>query len=142
MKKVALFLLCLVFALSTAGCATMGEKTKTGAVAGGLLGAVAGGVIGHQSGHGLAGAAIGGAAGALGGGLIGNQMDKKALAANPSHITVIKIAEMAAEGIPDAVIIGEIKRTKSVYALASEVITYLKESGVSDRVIDYMLSNG
>ena len=142
MRKVKLFPLCLILVLFTVGCATMGEKTKTGAVTGGLLGAVAGGIIGHQSGHGFEGAAIGGAAGALGGGLIGNQMDKKALAANPNHITVIRIAKMAAEGIPDAVIIGEIKRTKSVYVLASEVITYLKENGVSDRVIDYMLSNG
>ena len=49
---------------------------------------------------------------------------------------------MAAEGIPDGVIIGEINRTKSVYTLNSEVITYLKENGISDRVVDYMLSSG
>jgi len=139
-KKGMRLVLSLFLVLSAAGCASMGEKAKTGAVAGGLLGAAAGGIIGHQSGHGLEGAAIGGAAGVLGGGLIGNQMDKKALAANPNHITVIKIAEMAAKGIPDGVIISEIQRTKSVYTLTSEVITYLKENGVNDRVVDYMLS--
>lgn len=142
MRKKVLFSLCLILVVFTAGCATMGEKAKTGSVAGGLLGAVAGGVIGHQSGHGLEGAAIGGAVGVLSGGLIGNQMDKKALAANPNHITVIKIVELTANDIPDAVIISEIQRTKSVYILTSEVITYLKEKGVSDRVVDYMLSNG
>ncbi|MCK4463852.1 MAG: hypothetical protein KAU58_06035, partial [Candidatus Omnitrophica bacterium] len=109
MKKEILFLLCLILVVFTAGCASMGEKAKTGAVAGGLLGAVAGGIIGHQSGHGLEGAAIGGAAGVLSGGLIGNQMDEKALAANPDHITVIKIVELTAKGIPDAVIISEIQ---------------------------------
>jgi len=141
MRKKVLSSLLLVLVLTITGCATMGEKAKTGAVAGGLVGAVAGGIIGHQSGHGLEGAAIGGAAGILSGGIIGDQMDKKALAANPNHITVMKIVEMAKQGIPDGVIIGEIQRTKSVYSLTSEVITYLKENGVRDRVVDYMLSN-
>lgn len=140
MKKETFLSLLLISALCLTGCASMGEKTKTGAVAGGLLGAIAGGIVGHQSGHGLEGAAIGGAAGALGGGVIGNQMDKKALTANPEHITVIKLVEMTKNNIPDAVIISEIKRTKSVYDLTSEVITYLKENGVSHRVVDYMLS--
>lgn len=142
MKRGIIVSLVLILVLFTAGCASMGQKSKTGAVAGGLLGAAVGGIIGHQSGHGIEGALIGGAAGVLGGGLIGNQMDKKALASNPNHITVIKIAEMATNGIPDGVIIGEIQRTKSVYTLSSEVITYLKDSGISDRVVDYMLSSG
>ena len=47
---------------------------------------------------------------------------------------------MAKKDVPDGVIISEIQRTKSVYNLTSEVITYLKENGVSDRVVDYMLS--
>jgi len=140
MSKRTVFVSLLIMSVFFAGCASMGEKTKGGAVIGGLLGAAAGGIIGHQSGHGLEGAAIGGAAGAIGGGLIGNQMDEKALASNSNHITVIKIAEMATNDIPDAVIISEIERTKSVYDLTSEVITYLRDNGVGDRVIDYMLS--
>lgn len=60
------------------GCTTSTEKTKTGAVAGGILGAVVGGVIGHQSGRGLEGAAIGAGAGALGGGVLGSAQDEKA----------------------------------------------------------------
>jgi len=141
MRKEVLLSLFLISVLFIAGCASMGEKSKTSAVVGGLLGAAVGGIVGHQSGHGLEGAAIGGAAGAISGGLIGNRMDKKALATNPNHITVIKIAEMASKDIPDAVIIGEIQRTNSVYTLSSEVITYLKEHGVSDRIVDYMMSN-
>jgi len=121
----------------------MGPKTSTGAVAGGALGAIAGGVIGHQSGHGLEGAGIGAAVGAIGGGLIGNAMDKSdkaAMAVNANHIPLTKIAEMANQGTPDAVIISEIDRTHSVYSLNSEIITYLKQNKVSDKVIDYMMS--
>lgn len=124
------------------GCETMGPKTQTGAVAGGLIGATAGGIIGHQSGSGLGGAVLGAAAGSLGGGLIGSSLDdrdRKALAVNSNHITLIKIAEMSLQGVPDSVIISEIQRTRSRYDLNSELITYLKNNKVSDRVIDYML---
>lgn len=146
MKKINCFI-CLFLAaiLILAGCESMGPKAKTGAVAGGLLGATAGGIIGHQSGSGLEGAAIGAAVGAISGGLIGSAMDdsdKKALTANPEHITLVKIAEMGKQSVPDSVIISEIQRTHSVYHLNSEIITYLRNNKVSDRVIDYMLSTG
>lgn len=135
----------LAVVLVLVGCETTGPKTKTGAVAGGILGATAGGIIGHQSGRGLEGAAIGAAVGALSGGLVGSAMDstdKKALAVNPDHITLVKIAEMGKQGVADAVIISEIQRTHSRYNLNSEIISYLKENKVGDRVIDYMLSTG
>lgn len=143
LKLRAALLMILVLALIVAGCETTGPKTTTGAVAGGLIGATAGGIIGHQSGSGLEGAAIGAAVGALSGGLIGNQLDKadkKALAQNPNYLTYPSIVDMAQKGVPDAVIISEIQRTNSVYNLNSEIITYLKQNKVSDRVIDYMLS--
>ena len=139
-RKANLLILGSIMVLSLYGCQTAGSKTTTGAVGGGLLGAAVGGIIGHQSGHGLEGAAIGAVGGALTGGLIGNQMDKQALADNPNHIPLTKIAEMASQGLPDAVIIDEIQRTKSRYNLNSELITYLKQNKVSDRVVDYMLS--
>ena len=140
--RIPLILLTAV-TLVSAGCESMGPKTKTGTVVGGLIGATAGGIIGHQSGHGLEGAGIGAAVGALSGALLGNAMDQKdkeATAVNPNHITLTKIAEMASQGTPDAVITSEIDRTHSVYNLNSEIITYLKQNKVSDRVIDYMLS--
>jgi uncharacterized protein YcfJ len=145
MKERVLFILFLTTTLVVLGCESMGPKTKTGAVAGGLIGATAGGIIGHQSGHGLQGAGIGAAVGALSGGLIGSsidQKDKEAIAVNPNYVPLTKIAEMASSGTPDAVIINEIDRTHSVYQLNSEIITYLKQNKVSDRVIDYMLSTG
>lgn len=136
-------LLFIILSFMLVSCETTGPKTKQGAVAGGLIGAAAGGIIGHQSGHGLEGAGIGAAVGALSGALIGSsmdQMDKQALATNPEHLTLVKIAEMGREGVPDSVIISEIQRTHSTYHLNSEIISYLKQNRVSDRVIDYMLS--
>jgi len=120
----------------------MSGKTKSGALIGGIVGAGAGGIIGHQSGHGGEGAAIGAAVGAISGGLIGNQIgksDQKAQAANPSHLGILEIVDMASQGVPDDVIIDEIRRTDSEYDLSPETIDYLKDNGVSDKVIDEML---
>ena len=145
MKIKGMFLVFLALALVLAGCETMGPKAQTGTVAGGLIGATAGGIIGHQSGHGLEGAGIGAVVGALGGALLGSsmdQVDRQAMQANPQHIPLTKIAEMGQQGTPDAVIISEIQRTNSVYQLNSEIITYLKQNKVGDRVIDYMLQSG
>lgn len=145
MKRRGVFVMFLAFVLLLAGCESMGPKTKTGAVAGGLIGATAGGIIGHQRGRGLEGAAIGAAVGALSGGLIGSAMDqhdKQAMATNPEHIPLTKIAEMGQQGTPDAVIIAEIDRTRSMYRLNSEIITYLKNNKVGDRVIDHMMATG
>mgnify|MGYP001601717535 FL=1 len=145
MKVKMLLGLLVAVALISAGCESMGPKTKTGAVAGGIIGATAGGIIGHQSGHGLGGAGIGAVVGAISGGLIGSAMDqhdKDAVAVNPNHIPLTKIAEMANQGTPDAVIISEIERTHSAYKLNSEIITYLKQNKVGDRVIDYMMATG
>ena len=143
MKSKILLILLLSLILVSSGCQSMGEKTKGGALIGGIVGAGAGGIIGHQSGHGLEGAAIGAAVGALSGGLIGSQLDKadqEAKATNPSHLGILQIVDMASKGVPDDVIIDEINRTKSVYNLTSEVISYLKENKVSDKVIDEMLA--
>lgn len=145
MKVKMLLGVLVALALIITGCESMGPKTKTGAVAGGLIGATAGGIIGHQSGHGLEGAGIGALVGAIGGGLIGSSMDqhdKDAVAVNPNHIPLTKIAEMANQGTPDAVIIAEIDRTHSVYSLNSEIIAYLKQNKVTDKTIDYMMATG
>lgn len=137
-KRIALLMLALV--VVTAGCESMGDNTKKGAGIGALTGAAIGGIVGHQGGHGWEGALIGAGAGAVGGGLIGNSMDKKQMAVNPNHITVMQIAEMAQKGVPEDVIIGEIDRTHSKYELTSEIINYLKTNGVTDKVINYMLT--
>lgn len=58
---------------------------------------------------------------------------------NPDYLSVVSIANMASQGIPDAVIISEIDRTRSSYILSSEIIAYLEKNKVSEAVIDYML---
>jgi len=143
MQKKLILLVFLSFVLIITGCESMGQKTKGGALIGGVVGAAGGGIIGHQSGHGWEGAAIGAATGAVAGGLIGNQMDKadqKAQEVNPNHLGMLQIVDMASKGVPDDVIIEEIRRTNSVYNLSSETITYLKDNKVGDKVIDEMLS--
>ena len=72
MKK--LFVLVLVVAFMSAGCATMQENPKTS------IGAATGAVLGAGLGYGLGkgkGAAIGAAVGGLAGGAIGHYMDKQ-----------------------------------------------------------------
>jgi len=138
-----LFLLFFALSFVLYGCESAGPKAEKGAVAGGLIGATAGGVIGYQTGHPLIGAGIGAAVGAVSGALIGDAWDKQDKAAtviNPNHLTLTKIAEMGDQGVADAVIISEIDRTHSVYQLNSEIITYLKQHKVSDKVIDYMMT--
>lgn len=140
-KRFYTLFLCLILAFT--GCESMGEKTKGGALIGGIVGAGAGGIIGHQSGHGIEGAAIGAAVGAISGGLIGNQLDKadqKAKEDNPNYLGITQIVDMVSKATPDDVIIDEIHRTKSVYNLTSEIISYLKEKKISDKVIDVMLA--
>ncbi len=151
-RKSLLILSALAFI--AAGCDTMGPNQKTGTVAGGLLGAAAGGIIGNQSRHrGLEGAAIGGALGALGGAMVGSASDQRQAMANtppppstvvyqPEPLSINQVAQMASQGTPDSVIISEIQRTHSVYHLNSEIIGYLKQNKVSDRVIDYMMGTG
>lgn len=66
--------------------------------------------------------------------------EKTTYANNPSYLPVTSIANMASQGVPGAVIISEIERTKSKYKLDTDTITYLQQNGASDQVIDYMLS--
>ena len=62
-------------------------------------------------------------------------------AVNPDYLPITSIANMASQGVPDSVIISEIERTKSRYKLDTESITFLKQNGAGDEVIDYMLSS-
>jgi hypothetical protein len=61
---------------------------------------------------------------------------------NPDYLPVTSIANMGSQGVPDEVIISEIERTHSYYKLNTEIITYLKQNGVGDKVIDYMIRTG
>lgn len=129
------------------GCSSM-SSTDKGVLGGGAIGAGTGAIIGSATGHAGAGAAIGAAVGGLSGGLIGNEMDEnkkktdaQIAAAQAQQVPargplqLADVAQMAQQGISDAVIISQIRATRSIYNLAPSDITYLKSNNVSDAVV-------
>src|SRR5438270_13550784 len=133
--------------LVLAGCSTM-SSTDKGIVGGGAIGAGTGALIGSATGHTGAGAAIGTAVGALSGGLIGNEIDENKrktdaqIAAVQAQqvssrgpLALAEVAQMSQQGISDAVIISQIRSTRSVYNLSPNEITWLKQQNVSDGVV-------
>lgn len=132
--------------LLSAGCESMNHTDK-GLLGGGLIGAATGAAIGNATGNTGAGAAIGAGVGAITGGLIGNEMDTseaktkvqiaQVAASVPANgpLALQQIAQMAQSGMSDAVIIGQIRATRSVYVLTPEDLTWLKQQQVSDPVV-------
>ncbi len=129
------------------GCET---KTQTGALTGAALGVGAGALIGGGE-----GALIGGAVGAVGGALIGaalDDSDRKALQAQSprtlrkvdrgEQLSTKDVEQMSQAGIRDEVIIKQINATQSEFHLTTADIIDLKNAGVSQRVIDAMISTG
>ena len=57
-------------------------------------------------------------------------------------LSIQDVKAMSKAGIDDNLIISQIEATRSVFLLSSEEIIDLKESGVSQRVIDYMIRTG
>ncbi len=123
------------------GCSSM-NNTERGAVTGGVLGGLAGTVIGGVTGHPGAGAAIGAGSGALLGGLVGNEEDRHEkkvaewVARNQLQLT--DIVQMSQSRVDDNLIINQITTTGSVFTLSSQDVIYLRQQGVSDRVIAAM----
>jgi uncharacterized membrane protein YebE (DUF533 family) len=146
MKNLYIFSLLVITSLT--GCAT---KTQTGALTGAGVGALAGGLIGGNA----AGALIGGAVGAAGGALIGyalDQQDRDNLQQQSpqtlnridhgQELSVNDIKAMSKAGIKDEVIISQIHSTHSIFHLSADQIIDLKDSGVSQNVIDAMIQTG
>lgn len=134
-----------VLIVSFMGCEGTKSRAVEGSVIGGLLGATAGGIVGHQNHHGGEGAAIGAAAGILTGALVGAQIEKKGagpsqggLAQNPQQMSMSQIVEYTKQGVNENVIIDRIRITNSKFVLKPEDISYLKNQGVAQRVIDAM----
>ncbi len=143
--------------LLLAGCETYDgrpDRTATGALTGGALGAATGAIIGNYAGHNTAaGAAIGGALGAVTGGIIGHSMDeqqREMLAQqNPQTLQRVDqgqplgladIKALARAGVSDEVILSQIRNSHTVYRLSTAEIIDLKDSGVSEKVIDFMIN--
>jgi outer membrane lipoprotein SlyB len=144
-------------ALISAGCYTpegQVDRTASGALTGAALGAGTGAIIGGASGGRAGeGALIGGALGALAGGIVGSAMDqqqreilrrqspdtlRRVEQGQPLAIADIKALSRA--GVSDEVVISQIRQSRTAYRLTTSEIIDLKDSGVSNRVIDFMIN--
>jgi len=147
--------LVLVGGLLLTGCQTphgQPNRTATGALIGGGVGAATGALVARHRG---AGALVGGAIGALGGALVGQSMDIKAeqrqrlKAEAPRTLERVQqsqplgledVKALAKAGVSDDTTIAQIASTRTVYQLSTADIIDLKNAGVSERVIDYMIN--
>ncbi len=152
MKRIIVLMVVSFFGLSMAGCYSpqgRPDYTASGALAGGATGAM----IGSMGRHGGSGAFVGGAVGALIGGLVGHGMDQdqeaqlRARAPQTMQrvergqpLTVGDVQALAQAGISDDLIISQIRNSRTVYHLATADIIALKNAGVSERVIDFMIN--
>ena len=153
--KLNLFALLLgTSAVVLTGCETPNgtpDRTATGALTGGALGMASGALIGGR--HAGEGALIGGALGAVTGGLIGHSMDQEAQARlrqqapqtyerldQRQPLSVADVKALAAAKVDDDVIVSQIRNSRTVFHLSSADIIDLKNSGVDERVIDFMIN--
>jgi len=151
MKRNLFVLVTAIVGISMAGCYTpqgRPDYTASGALAGGATGAV----IGSAAGRGP-GAVVGGAVGTVVGALIGHGLDQEQEAQLRSQapqtmqrveqgqpLTVPDVKALVNAGISDDLIISQIRNSRTVYRLSTADIIDLKNSGASDRVIDYMIN--
>ena len=152
MKQQLKILATLAVGISTAGCMSpqgRPDYTSSGALAGGVTGAIIGSQAGRHGEAALAGAAIG----ALAGGLIGHSMDQaqeqRLRAQAPQtwqHIekgqplVLADVKALARANVKDDIIISQIRNSGTVYHLSTADIIDLKNSGVDDKVIDFMIN--
>lgn len=149
------------------GCESLpGGEREQGAVIGGVTGAAAGALIGGDDNR-LVGALLGGALGAGGGYLIGMQLDKddedrdeaitasKRAEQNPAtaeqalsartadvnsdgYVTLDEVVAMEKAGLSDDQIIDRLDKTDMVFDLGTKQRQYLRDNGVSERVVTAM----
>lgn len=128
------------------------NNTASGALIGGAVGAMTGAAIGGPQ-HGGEGALIGAGAGAVGGGLIGYSMDQEQQARlrqqapgtyakvdQGQPLSLSDVKALAKAGISDDVIISQIQNTHTVYYLTAPEIIDLRDAGVTDKVVNYMIN--
>jgi hypothetical protein len=127
------------------------NNTGTGALTGAAIGAASGAVIGGRNAG--AGALIGGAIGAITGGLIGNSVDEQQReylrtqapqtyerVQQNQPLAVADVKALAQAKVGDDVIISQIRNSHTVYHLSAADIIDLRNSGVSETVIDFMIN--
>lgn len=146
MKRMLLLFVCFSVVLFGVGCQNTQSRAVEGGIIGGLLGATAGGIIGHQSGHGGRGAAIGAATGVLAGALVGSQIEKPkaqgqeeaAVSQNANQMSLQQIIDLSNQKVSDDEIINKMRATNSKFNLSAVDAAYLREHGISQKVIDAM----
>lgn len=155
MKPQVLTLALAASAIVFAGCEHPNGNpnyTGTGALSGGAVGAVSGAAIGGNQ-HGGEDALIGAAVGAVAGGLIGHSLDQQqqqrlrqqapqtyVRVDQGQPLGVADVKALAAAGVSDDVIISQIRNSRTVYHLSAADIIDLRNTGVSNRVIDFMIN--
>ena len=127
------------------------NNTASGALIGGAVGAITGAAIGGR--HGGADALFGAAAGVVAGSLIGNAVDhdQQARLQAQAPVTYVRVSQqqplttsdvkaLAKAGVSEDVIITQIVSTHSGFRLSSTDIIDLRDSGVSYKVINFMIN--
>jgi len=141
----------MVLALS--GCVTPSgqpDNTATGALSGGAVGAIIGSAVARNPG---VGAAIGAATGVIAGGLIGHGFDQAQQArlqaaapqtwqrvAQGQPLAIEDVKALSRAGLSDKLIISQIHNTGTIYYLGTADIIALKNAGISEAVIDFMIN--
>jgi outer membrane lipoprotein SlyB len=149
----------VAFALGTAAVVLTGcvnpdgtpNNTGSGALGGAAIGAASGAIIGGRNAG--AGALIGGAIGAITGGLIGSSMDEQqreylrqqapqtyVRVEQNQPLAVADVKALAQAKVSDDLIISQIRASHTVYHLSVADIIDLRNSGVSEKVIDFMIN--
>ena len=150
MKTYSHLLVIAITGMSVTGCMTpqgQPDNTASGALGGAALGAIVGSAARHPG----PGALVGAAVGAVGGGLIGHSMDQQqSVQAQTRQIgrpvepgqplTVADVKALAKAGMSDDLIISQIRNSHTVYHLGVAEIIDLKNSGVNEKVIDFMIN--
>jgi len=155
MKASTIGLILAASAVAWTGCVNPDgspDNTGTGALMGGAIGAITGAAIGGNR-HGGSDALFGAAAGAIAGGLIGHSADQQEQArlqaqapqtyvrvSQQQPLSTADVKALAKAGIAEDVIINQLASTHSGFRLGSADIIDLRDSGVSDKVINYMIS--
>ena len=128
------------------------NNTGSGALIVGGLGALTGAAIGGCA-HGGPDALIGAAVGAVAGGLIGTSADREqnarmqAMAPPPTYLrvepgrplTLADVKTLSRAGISEDIIISQIQNSHTIYHLTAADIIDLRNAGVSDKVVRYMI---
>jgi hypothetical protein len=152
MKRYCYLLATTLAGLSLASCISpqgRPDYTASGTLTGGATGAI----IGSMAGHSGSGAAIGAMGGALIGGLIGHGMDQEQEARlraqapqtftrveQSQPLTTYDVKSLIRAGISDDLVISQIRNSRTVYHLNTAEIVDLKNAGVSETIIDFMIN--